>query len=147
MDDYLIGAVAAIRSTNPAVFPELAGKFSDDICSGRHNKDRDLMLFARFVLLESDVGSTRAISCALEGKRREDPLLWALLRAWISVGRPDLPDVRAIGTIASDERTNASCFLRQRARNWKRRHSSRAPLPLTILRPPRYRSDALDSNS
>jgi hypothetical protein len=105
MDDYLIGAVAAIRSTNPEVFSELSEQFTDDICSGRHSSDRDLMLFARLVLLQSDVGSVRALSCSLDGKRREDNLLWSLLRAWNSLGRPDLPDIRAIGAIATDERT------------------------------------------
>jgi len=105
MDDYLIGAVAAIRSTNPAVFSEMAQQFTDDICSKRHSTDRDLMLFSRLVLLESDVGTVRAVSCSLEGRRREDPLLWALLTAWNSVGRPDLPDIRAIGSSTTDDRT------------------------------------------
>ena len=103
MVDYLMGMIQAIRAINPEMFVSLRNNLADGICHDGFNSDRDLLLFSRLALIESSIGSARAIDCALKQHNKEDAVLWSLLDAWNASGRPPVPSLSSIEP--SDERT------------------------------------------
>ena len=105
VNDFLVGAVHALRLVEPQVFRAMADEWEDDICSGTHKEDVNLMLFARLGTIEADIASPKALSCALDGRPQEDIVLWSLLRAWNAKGRPNIAPIDAIRSAATDERT------------------------------------------
>lgn len=105
LNDYFLGMSLTLESLNPAFLAAVADQFADDICSGRHRTDMDLMLFARLALIQPGVSSERALNCAFDGRKAEDTVLWSLLRAWNSTGRPIVPAIDAIAADATDVRT------------------------------------------
>jgi hypothetical protein len=105
VDDFLVGAIHALRLVNPEVVRAMANEWEEDICSGAHKEDIDLMLFARLGTIEADIASTKAMSCALDGRPQEDIVLFSLLRAWNAKGQPKLAPIDAIRSTATDGRT------------------------------------------
>jgi hypothetical protein len=126
MDDYLLGVITALRATNPQAFHALADQFVDEICSGQRKSDLDLLLFARMATLQSDIGSVRALSCSLDGRSKEDPVLWSVLRAWNVAGRPPIPAVASISSWATDGRTQHLLLPPDEAREIERAEANQA---------------------
>lgn len=115
MDPYLLGMVQMIRAIDESMFPALQRELERDICGDPAKDGIELILLAKLTLIESRMGSQRALNCAIERHPAEDAVLWALLDAWDVSGRPQLPALDAIARDARDERTR-NRLLAPRAR-------------------------------
>lgn len=108
----LSGVVRALRTTDPKELGALREQLADEVCAGRFHSDTGLIVLAKMMTFEANLGSARALGCAFEGRRNEDVVLWSLLDAWNVAGRPNLPAVSEIQQTASDERTRTRLATR-----------------------------------
>jgi hypothetical protein len=104
-DGYLRGMVETVRVLDPRVVTAMRDKFEGDICSGAMTTDRELMLYARLVMIDSGIGTSRGIDCAFRTHHREDIVLWTLLDSWNALGRPEIAARADIERLATDSRT------------------------------------------
>lgn len=104
-DGYLRGMVEAARVLDPRAIAALREKFEEGVCTGAMATDRELILYARLITIESGIGTPRGIGCALKAHRQEDIVLWTFLDSWNALGRPAIAGWADIERSATDIRT------------------------------------------
>lgn len=101
---YLAGLIQGLRAADPRVMHQFRDELADKTCR-TDRTDFDLAVFAKLAILQPELGSSRAINCALEGRKQEDYILWSVLDVWNASGRQPVPALASIERTASDERT------------------------------------------
>jgi hypothetical protein len=104
MEPYVQGSLATLRAVNPELIGGLRDALVERTCA-HPQTDVELMLAARMVLTDSDLGSPRIFDCALRGRKKEDVVLWTMLDAWRAAGRPNAQVISDITAFATDDRT------------------------------------------
>jgi hypothetical protein len=104
-EPYLLGMIHAMRTIDPQLLVGLRDEFAADLCGPSARSGVDLMMYAKAVLMDSSIASSKANNCALKRLDAEDATLWSLLDAWNASGREPLPALADIRRWAVDERT------------------------------------------
>jgi hypothetical protein len=104
MEPYVQGTLSTLRSVNPALIGALRDSLVERTCA-HPQSDVELMLAARMLLTDSNLGAPRIFDCGLRGRKKEDIVLWTMLDAWRAAGRPSTEVVADIKAFAIDERT------------------------------------------
>ena len=116
IEGYLLGVSLALQASGTSALKAMSDQFADEICSGSHRTDLDLMIFGRLAMIQPAVSSERALGCAFDGRKKEDVVLWTLLKAWNSTGRPVMPAIASIASEATDQRTKTLLLPPEEAR-------------------------------
>jgi hypothetical protein len=104
-DGYLRGMVEAARVLDPRAIAALREKFQEGVCTGAMTADRELVLYARLMAIDSGIGTPRGIECAFKAHPQEDIVLWMLLDSWNALGRPVMAGWADLERNATDIRT------------------------------------------
>jgi hypothetical protein len=105
VEPYMIGMIQAIRAIDPGILTGLRDVYAEELCGKSEQTPAQIMVYAKAVIFEAQLGSGRGLECALKRNPQEDVVTWSLLDAWNSSGREPLPSLASIGASAKDERT------------------------------------------
>lgn len=117
MAPYLRGMMTGLLATNPELVREMGEALAEQTCS-HPQSDVELMIVSHMVFAApQQLGKPRTFECALQGRKKEDVLLWTMIDAWRASGQPMPSAIAEMQEVATDDRTKRRLSNYEQSRN------------------------------